>query len=328
VARDLFGLKEALEVLANPGLQEGIEWAKRFKADPAYQKYVEDPLNNKFPDLMLQTHPLIRLRLRNSSQEKLPPPIITRANLAQKLMLLIRSNFRVLWRDRTLFRMLAIPPLVALVDFILSFAIPSPADRTPISTGVLVFLVLLTGALLVQNEIFKEKTVYQRESRTSSLSFPYVLSKVWLVGILAIYQGLVWAIVHFIAMGMTGGLQLLLPYAITFFLLAVVGGIVGLMASALSRTPITITSWILLFTVPQLILSGAIIPVADLSFPFKFLSGINPSRYALETLLTISGYIEGFHIAPLSDWSILAMMSLCLIIVLVGIQRGAANVRA
>jgi ABC-type multidrug transport system ATPase subunit len=327
VARDLFGLKEALEVLANPQLQEGVEWAKRFKADPAYQRYVDDPLNNKFPDLMLQTHPLIRLRLRNSSQEKLPPPMIPRASTIQKLMLLTSRNFRLLWRDRSLFLMLAIPPLVALVDFVLSSATTSRPDRAPISTGVLVFLILLTGALLVQNEIFKEKTVYQRDSRTSSLSFPYVVSKVWLVVIVAIYQGLVWAIVHFIATGMTGGLLLLRPYAITFFLLAMVGGILGLMASALSRTSSAITSWILLFTVPQLILSGAIIPVADLNFPAKFLSDINPSRYASETLLTMSGYGEGFNITPLGGWSILTIMSLCLIVILVGIQHGAAHVR-
>jgi ABC-type multidrug transport system ATPase subunit len=328
VARDLFGIKEALEVLANPQLQEGIEWAKRFKADPAYQKYVDDPLNNKFPDLMLQTHPLIRLRLRNNSQEKLPPPIIPRASTLQKLILLTSRNFRLLWRDRSTFLMLAIPPLVAMVEFLLSSATASPPDRAPISTGVLVFLVLLTGALLVQNEIFKEKTIYQRENRTSPLSLPYVLSKVWLVGILAIYQGLVWAIVHFIATGMAGGLQRFLPYAITFFLLAVVGGIVGLMASALSRTPTAITTWILLFTVPQLILSGAIIPVAELNVLSKILSGINPSRYALQTLLTISEYGEGFNSTPLSDWSILAIISLALVVILVGIQRGAANVRA
>src|ERR1041385_1433195 len=55
IVKDLFGLKEALEVLANPQLQEGVEWAKRFKAHSAYQKYVDDPLDNRNPDLMLQT---------------------------------------------------------------------------------------------------------------------------------------------------------------------------------------------------------------------------------------------------------------------------------
>ena len=323
VAKDLFGLKEALEVLANPKLQQGIEWAKRFQADPAYQKYVDDPFNNKFPDLMLQTHPLIRLRLRNSSQEKLPPPMIRRATLAQKLILLSRSNFRVLWRERMLFRMLAIPPLVALVDFVLS----SDPDRPPTVLGVLVFLALLTAALLVQNEIFKERTIYRRESRSSLESFPYILSKVSFVGILAIYQGLVWAIIHFAATGMIGGLQVLGSYAITFFLVAFLGGILGLLVSASSRTAMMTANWILLLTIPQLILSDAIVPLAKLALPFKFLSMINPSRYALESLLAVVGYREGLRTTLAMDWLILGVISLFLITLLAGIQQRAGNIR-
>lgn len=323
VARDLFGLKEALEVLANPQLQEGIEWAKRFKADPAYQKYVDDPFNDKFPDLMLQTHPLLRLRLRNRSQERLPPPIIPRASVAQKLTLLSRSNFQVLWRDRMLFRMLAIPPLVALVDFILS----RNPDNPPIVLGVLVFLALLTAASLAQNEILKEKTVYQRENRSTLESFPYILSKVSIVGVFAIYQGLVWSIVHFAAMGKTGNLMVLGPYAITFFLVAFIGGIVGLLVSASSRTAMITTNWILLLTVPQLILSGAIVPLAKLAFPFKILSAINPSRYALHSLLSASGYGKGLSTALATDWLILAIISLVLIALLVGIQQRAGSIR-
>jgi ABC transport system ATP-binding/permease protein len=326
IVKDLFGLKEALEILANPQLNEGIEWAKRFRAHEAYQKYVEDPLDNRYPDLMLQTHPLIRIRLRNSSKEKLPPAAIPGATTVQKLMLLIKRNFRLLWRDKTVFFLLVIPPLIALVDFMLSPATALNPDRAPIIFGLLVFLVLLTSALLVQNEIFKERAVYQRENRTSSLSLPYILSKVWLVGFLAIYQGLVWTIIHFAATGMTGGLQILAPYAITFFLVAFIGGILGLIVSAFSRTAVTITSWVLLLTVPQLVLSGAIIPLPNLNFPFNFLSGLNPSRYALEILLAASGYGQGLNIALLSYWSILGIMSLALIVLLVGVQQRAGRV--
>ena len=219
--------------------------------------------------------------------------------------------------------MLAVPPLVALVDFILS----SDSSHAPIGIGLIVFLVLLTAALLVQNEIFKERVVYQRENRTSSMAFPYVLSKVWLIGILAIYQGLVWAIIHFAATGMIGGLQVLSIYAITFFLVAFIGGILGLMASVLSRTAMTTTGWVLLLTVPQLVLSGAVIPTASLTFPFNFLSQLNPSHYALETLLATSGYGQGVNITLLNTWSIMVIMSLCLIVLLVGIQQGAGRVR-
>jgi len=294
VVKDMFGLQEALEMLVNPHERDGIEWAKRFKDDAAYEKYVDDPLHNRYPDLLLQTRPLLRIRLRNSSKEKLPPPIIPRANAAQKFFLLIRRNFRLLWRDKTGFLMLAIPPLIALVHFVLSSntqlsPVVGDANRQPVVLGLLVFLVILTAAFLVQNEIFKERAVYQRESRTSSLLFPYILSKVWLVGILAIYQGLVWTIIHSLGetgIGLAGGLQALLPSGITLFLVAFVGGILVLMVSALFRTEVT-TGWVLLLTVPLLL----------------FISD------------------------PLSHWSKLAVIILFLMVLLAGIQYRAGSAR-
>ena len=292
MVKDLFGLQEALEILVNPQLQDGIEWAKRFKDHASYEKYVDDPLHNRYPDLLLQTRPLLRIRLRNSSKEKLPPAIIPRASAAQKFILLIRRNFRLLWREKTAFSMLSIPPLVALIHFVLSSTaqlnpVVGDPDRPPIVFGLLAFLVVLTAALLVQNEIFKERAVYQREHRTSSLSFPYILSKVSLAGILAIYQGLVWAIIHFTATRMAGGLEVLVPYAITLSLVAFIGGILGLMVSALTRTAMSTTSWVLLLTLPQLL----------------------------------------FIVNPLSHWSRLVIISLFLIVLLVGMQHGAGSVR-
>jgi len=294
VVKDLFGLQEGLEILVNPQLRDGIEWAKRFKEHDAYEKYVDDPLHNRYPDLLLQTRPLLRIRLRTSSKEKLPPAIIPRASPFQKLLLLIRRNFRLLWRDKTGFLMLAIPPLIAFAHFLLSSItqlspVVGDANRPPIVLGLLVFLVILTAAFLVQNEIFKERAVYQRESRTSSLLFPYILSKVWLVAILAIYQGLVWTVIHSlgeIGIGLAGGLQALLPTGIILTLLSFVGGILGLMVSALFRTEAT-TGWVLLLTVPLLL----------------FISD------------------------PLSHWSKLAVIILLLMVLLAGIQYRAGSAR-
>jgi ABC-type multidrug transport system ATPase subunit len=324
VAKDLFALKEAIELLANPQQDHGTEWAKRFKAHGAYQKYVDDPLNNRYPDLLLQTRPLLRLRLRNNSQEKLPPAIIPRANAVQKLILLIRRNARLLWRDKTLLSMFFIPPLIAPLDFLFSSIARAEPARAPILFGVLVFLVLLTSASLFQNEISKEKIVYRYENRTKTLLLPYILSKVWLVGFLAIYQALVWTLLHFLATGMAAGPQTLVPYGIALFLVAFTGGMIGLIVSALSKKG-TATNWLLLLTVPQLILSGAILPLENLSLPLNVLAGINPSRYGLDALLISSGYREGISVIPLSHWFAFLIVSLGLVVVLVGILQRAGK---
>ena len=325
IAKDLFGLKEALEILTNPQVQEGVAWAKRFRADPAYQKYVDDPHHDRYPDLMLQTHPLLRLRLKNNSQEKLPPRTLPRANAAQKFFLLIRRNARLLWREKTVISMFGIPPLIALADLVLTSAARSDPDRAPLISGMLIFLVLLTSALLVQNEIFKERAVYQYENRTKTLLFPYILSKVWLVGILAVYQGVVWSAIHVVAAGMAEGSQNLFPYCVTIILISYIGGLLGLGASALSTKAMRSTNWLLLFTVPQLIFSGSMMPGSTLTFLVNLLARINPSHYALDALLAIGRYGEGLTGSLLSDWLVLLILSLCLIALLMGIQQRAGN---
>lgn len=203
----------------------------------------------------------------------------------------MKRNFRVLWRDRTWFFMLAIPPLVALVHFFFASITQSATGRPPTTLELPVFLAILTAAFLVQNEIFKERTVYQREQRTTSLLFPYVLSKIWLVGILAIYQGLVWTIIPSpgeTGLGLAGGLPVLLSTGMILILVAFVGGTLGLMISALSRAAITTTGWVLLLLAP----------------------------------------LGLFVLDPLSHWLKLVVISLFLILLLMGVQSGAANVSA
>ena len=212
--------------------------------------------------------------------------MVSRANGFQKFILLLRRNFRLLWRDKTVFAMLAIPPLVALVHFVLS-SIQGVSTQLPLVFDLFVFLVLLTSALLVQNEIFKERAVYRREQRASSMLIPYVFSKIWLVAILAIYQGLVWTIINsFRVLGSPGVIQALLSPTITLFLIAFIGGVLGLIVSALSKTATTTTGWIFLLTVPQLL----------------------------------------FIVNPLSNWSILIVLGLFLSALLMVIQYRAGSV--
>ena len=117
--------------------------------------------------------------------------------------------------------------------------------------------------------------------------FPYVLSKVWLVSVLAAYQALVWTVINFFTELRTpGGLQVLLSPAITLFLIAFMGGLLGLIVSALSRTAMTTTGWILLLTVPQVL----------------------------------------FIANPLSNWTILIGLCLLLIALFVAIQNRAGSV--
>jgi ABC-type multidrug transport system permease subunit len=121
--------------------------------------------------------------------------------------------------------------------------------------------------------------------------------------------------------------QTLVPYALALFLVAFTGGILGLIVSAMSNQGTTKTNWLLLLTIPQLILSGVMIPSENISFPLNILAGMNPSRYALDALLISSGYKEGISAIPASHWLAFVIISLGLIVFLVGIQRRAEKAR-
>ena len=143
--------------------------------------------------------------------------------------------------------------------------------------------------MLSQNEIFKERAVYQREQQATPILFSYILSKLWLVGLLAIYQGFVWAIIQsFGRIGSIAGSQGLLSSGITLSLVAFFGGVLGLMVSALSKRTMTSISWVLLLTVPLLL----------------------------------------FIFNPLNSWLSLIIVSLFLIILLLVIQHRAGSVNA
>ena len=164
------------------------------------------------------------------------------------------------------------------------------SGQVPIVLGVLVFLDMAVAALLLHYEILKERKLHQREQRTTSMALPYTLSKVWIAFLLALYQGTVWTVIHFIASGAAGGGFNVPGTWITFTLVAFVGGILGLIASALTRTAQAALILALVLIIPQLIFSGSIIPLSQLGSPVSILPGINPSRYAFDSLLAVSGY--------------------------------------
>ena len=263
-----FGFVEILGMLNRNEMGGGKAWGERFKTHPAYQKYVDDVLHNRLPDIQLQDRPLTRFR--GAAKEKLPPPIIKQTSMLSKFFLLVGRGARLLVRERAVLFMLLAVPLVASIDFLLispqmSDPLLGDPGLPPIALGLLIFISMLLSGMLFQNEIINERKLYWRENRTSSMALPYIFSKIWLVAILALYQGLVWSVIHYLATGMMGGMRVIPFYWVTLTLVSFIGGILGLIASTLAKTSQAVSALILLMVVPQLILSGSLIPLSQLS---------------------------------------------------------------
>ena len=106
--------------------------------------------------------------------------------------------------------------------------------------NVMITLFLLTvygvmvGGLAQMREIVKEQDVYKRERLVNLRIFPYVMSKIWVAAILAVYASLVYMVVHYLAFDMPGGSTEFVLMFISLTLATMAGMMLGLFASALA----------------------------------------------------------------------------------------------
>ena len=145
-----------------------------------------------------------------------------------------------------------------------------------------VYAVMVAG-LGQMREIVKEADVYRRERLINIKIIPYVMSKVWIAALLALYQAAAYVIVQYLAFNMPGGgIEFGLIY-ITMVLATMAGMMLGLFASALAPNANSAPLLVILMILPQIVLGGALIPLPE------FVSGITSTRWALQAMVSITG---------------------------------------
>jgi hypothetical protein len=210
----------------------------------------------------------------------------------RQFLILSARNIKILTRDRFgLALMLATAPIVSLLDVVLSALLGrNPMDfNTGIFANVMITLFLLTvygvmvGGISQMREIVKEADVYKRERLVNLKILPYVMSKVWVAGLLALYQAAAYTIVHFLAFDVPGGAADFIPIYITLALATLAGMMLGLFASALAPNANSAPLLVIILMLPQIVLGGALIPLPS------FVSAPTSTRWAFEALMSISG---------------------------------------
>ncbi|NIS80716.1 MAG: FHA domain-containing protein [Anaerolineales bacterium] len=271
-------------ILENPENGTPQDWAERFQAHPAYIKYIAQPLAGK----------------RNVWETDLPPsrPVATPVHQVhgptssiRQFLILSSRNLRILLRDKvSLALMLGAAPLVSMLDVLLSFLmgknqfdfVEGNAANLIMTFFLLVIFAIFVGALSQMREIVKENDIYKRERLVNLKIAPYVLSKVWVAALLALYHAAAYVIIHNLAYGMSGSfLDFLFMYA-TMVLAAMAGMMLGLFASALSPNANAVPMIVILLIMPQVVLSGALVPLPSA------VSAPAASRWTFESLMAIS----------------------------------------
>ena len=273
------------------------EWEERYRNHRAFQKYIAEPL--------AETE-----RLPSNGQT--PAAAVAQAagrprrqqiSSLRQFSILSSRNIKILTRDRfSLALMLAAAPLVALLQVVLALVVG--ADQFDFVGGnfpmVLIILFLPTvyavmvGGLAQMREIVKEQDVYKRERLVNLKIIPYVMSKIWVAALLALYQTACYILVHYLAFDMPGGITEMLLMYFSLLLATMAGMMLGLFSSALAPNSNSAPLIVILLMVPQIVLGGALVPLPSIvTAPIS-------TRWAFEAFMAISG--PGSDVADDACW--------------------------
>ncbi len=155
---------------------------------------------------------------------------------------------------------------------------------------------VMVGALAMMREFVKEAEIFRRERLVNLKVLPYVISKIWVAALLALYQAMAYTVIHYLAFKMPGGvLEFALMY-ITLVLATLAGMTLGLLASAIAPNANAAPLIVILLIVPQVVLGGTLIPVPSI------VSAPTSTRWGFEALVSISG--AGSDVAADSCWDL------------------------
>lgn len=213
-----------------------------------------------------------------------------RLSSLRQFFILSARNLKIMTQDKvSLAMMLALAPILGLMDFIwgrdLFDPVTGDVELVMSQWYMLSIVALLAGALCSVREIVKETDIYKRERAVNLRIFPYLMSKVWVGVVLAIYQAaILMAFRIFFVRPSIPTIQDYIALFITLLLGSLSGYLIGLMISAIA--PNQNSAMILLITilVPQFLFSGALLPI-DVMPGGRPISTVMSSRWIWEGLV-------------------------------------------
>jgi ABC-type multidrug transport system ATPase subunit/pSer/pThr/pTyr-binding forkhead associated (FHA) protein len=289
-------------ILEEPSKGSPQDWSKRYKSHAAFQQYVIQPLQQKgykIPaELLAGAQPVgagqhagarLAAPRRKVRKQASAPGFLT---AIRQFFILSSRNLKIIIRDRTsLFLMLAAAPLIGMLDFVLAVGMKNnpfdyeKGDFFPVALSLFVLTLygILVGGLSQMREIVKEDAVYKRERLVNLQIMPYVLSKMWVAGLLALYHAAAYVIIHYLAFTMPGGWVEFGLFYVTIVLATFAGMTMGLFASAIAPNQNSVPFIVIFLMIPQIVISGALIPLPSA------VTAIASSRWGFEAFMIITG---------------------------------------
>ncbi|MCC7365530.1 MAG: FHA domain-containing protein [Dehalococcoidia bacterium] len=273
---DFDGIYEKLEGESTPEA-----WAAKYRQSPQYAEYAVGRLAS-IPGAAGQGG--------GAAARTHKPP--RRANPFKQLTVLSRRYIDIIKRDRTnLLLLFLLAPVLGLVDFVwprdaLAFA-GGDSTRALVMLFLSAIIPFLVGALSSVREIVKEHAIYVRE-RTVTLGIgPYLLSKVSVGFLFALYHAFALFVIkalwlEFPDAAVTNYVQLYVTIA-----LAVMSGVMwGLLISALAPREEQAMLLVIGIVVVHIVFSGGLLSLGEMGVAGRVLGAITSTNWVFRGLVT------------------------------------------
>lgn len=282
--KEMVEFDDIYQLLETRGTPE--EWGQRFRQAPQYQQYIVRRIQ-ELKEQQQSPTPLPASRARR----KRPTSAL------RQFWILSTRNLRIMAQDKVgLALMLAVAPLIGLMDFMWGRELFDPVNGDAAQIITMFFMMgligILTGALSSVREIVKEADIYQRERTVVLRILPYIMSKIWVGVLLAVYQTTVFIVAkRFFVDPQFQGIYGYPAMYITVFLCTLSGYMMGLLISAASPNQNIALFLVVIVLVPQFLFAGALLP-RDLIPGGEYISALTSTRWSFDALVRISGIGE------------------------------------
>ncbi|MEU6380612.1 FHA domain-containing protein [Streptomyces sp. NPDC046909] len=288
-ALNFFGYDTWADVFSAFENYRDYDWAGRWKGSQHYQMYAAD-IDAVAPQ-SVQMPPMQAM--------KPPKP----QGWMSQFGTLVRRYVSVIASDKGFLALSIILPLVLgsvslLIDSgkdLLVNTEINPSNQKPAtnSTALTVLLILAVGACFAGaansvRELIKERVIYERERATGLSRSAYLMSKVFVLGLVTMFQGLLVGIIGFssrttpekgLILG-EGKVPVLIELCIPIMALGFTAMMFGLIISALVKTAEKTMPLLVMFAIVQVVFTGCLFPLAN-SVGVNQLSYLMPSRWAV-----------------------------------------------
>lgn len=300
-APQYFGVQKFNEIYRKVEHENSPEyWQERYLSSPQYQKYVRDRQRT------LPTPSPAAPQQRPAKQQ--PPNRGRRVAAVREFGILSQRNIAILLQDMAgLFLMLAIAPILGLLDFVtwkrgIFDVEKGDAGQAITMLFVTALIAVMVGSLGTMREIVKEIDIYLRERMIGLQIIPYILSKVWVGILLALYQAGIFLLFKKLAVDIPGGNEVLGAMYLTLVLATIAGMMMGLLVSAISPNQNIAPLLTIIFLVPQITFGGGMLSIDALGAPGRIVNQVTITKWSFESLVTLTNL--GRNVAEDSCWQL------------------------